>query len=149
MITFKQFLEVTRPSEDVPFTVNDKQYLMKFISLGLHELFPFSPITGPAYRIVWMPIEKSGLPEEERYARTGENTVGMVRSLIKNIENLVFGFIKQRNPAAITWMGSDPRLASIWERIGRSLPEIGYMQSPGRPVYVRKDIYEKAHEKDI
>lgn len=135
----------------VPFEASGKNYLMKFLPLGLNNYFPYSPIAGTIYRVFWMPSEQAANPiEDEKYARTGGNTFSQVKTLLQTIEQLVQKLIIYKQPHGLTWVGNDPTLGAIWGRLARKLPQLGYYQSKEKPnVYLRKDIYDKAHEVNI
>lgn len=145
-MNFRHWINEDAGIQETPFEVNGKQYLMKFIPVGLNGYFPYSPIAGTIYRVVWLPIEKKGSTEDERYARTGGNSVGTVRQLIRSVQQLVGDFLARNKPHGITWTGNDPTLKKVWDMCGKMLPQIGYVLSKnGNNVYLRKDIYDKAH----
>src|SRR3954463_6301195 len=94
---FKQWFETVgmpsvnaRSNQDVPFQADGKNYILRFSLLPTHMVFPYSPYAGgKVAEVVWFPAEKATIPNDQRYERTGTNSLGSVRQILSILPPLI------------------------------------------------------------
>lgn len=141
---FRLWLEMMGDTQkiDMPFTVEDQNYVLRFFGRPTYRMFPNGSYpSGMVYEIVWFPAQKAELSRDDKYARTGGNSLSHIRGIINAIVPLIKNWISTNNPVGFYWHGDDPKLQSLWQMVARRINITGYVLSQTKNnIYVQERL---------
>lgn len=93
MVSFFRLYETisvtTTEIKKIPFFAAGKEYILSLTGRPTYAMFPYSSYSsGSIYEISFYPSERAGMDREEKFARTGDNSITSMRDILRQLNKI-------------------------------------------------------------